>query len=204
MIYCLNTLDPNSLTRIANSVATIYREIRSVEIDVDAAQSELAVVVENLNHLKIRAAALSDGTLRILAMAVILEDKFEGTVAFEEPENGIDPAKLAGLVKILRDIAVDSSMPVAADNPLRNVIFTTHSPSIIQMLKPEEIQWAQPALGARGRCKFLRLVGEPSRQLSWNTVLQTLEPPDTETEQALGKPCMRLGARSNRASGGPS
>ena len=38
VIYRLNTLDPNSLARITNSVATIYREIRSIEIEVDAAE----------------------------------------------------------------------------------------------------------------------------------------------------------------------
>ncbi len=194
-IYRLNTLDPNSLTRIANSVATIYREIRSVKIDVDAAQSELAVVVENLDHLKVRASALSDGTLRILAMAVILEDKFDGTVAFEEPENGIDPAKLAGLVKILRDIAVDSSMPVAADNPLRSVIFTTHSQALIEMLRPQELLWACPIWGQRVECKFVSLVGAPNSRLSWNTLLRTFDRPnlnDQDPTPLIGEQLIQL------------
>ena len=155
-------------------------------------------MVENLDHLKVRATALSDGTLRFLGMAVILEDKFEGTVAFEEPGNGIDPAKLYGLVKILRDTAVDSSMPVAADNPLRSVIFTTHIQALIEMLKPQELLWACPIWGQRTECKFVSLVGAPSSRLSWNTLLHTFDRPNLhEFDPGLiGEQLIRLRKKS--------
>jgi hypothetical protein len=92
------------------------------------------------------ARSLSDGTLRFLALAVLEQDPaFRGTLCLEEPENGIHPARIPAMISLLQDIATDVSDPVSQDNPLRQVIVNTHSPSVVQQVPEETLLVAQPA-----------------------------------------------------------
>jgi len=78
------------------------------------------------------ASALSDGTLRFLALTVMEADPHgRSLLCLEEPENGRHPQRIAAVIELLEDIAVDSSLPVDSDNPLRQVIIDTHSPSVV-------------------------------------------------------------------------
>ena len=60
----------------------------------------------------------------------------------EEPANGIHPANLDAMVELLRDLAVDPDEPPGDDNPFRQIIVNTHSPSFVQLLNPEELLFA--------------------------------------------------------------
>ena len=83
------------------------------------------------NHLALRARvlgvdnwlygrSLSDGTLRYIALVLMLADAQDRAVlCIEEPENGIHPSRVPNLAELLRDYAVDVNAPIAADNPLR-------------------------------------------------------------------------------------
>ncbi len=68
---------------------------------------------------------ISDGTLRLLAFIVAL---YSGAslVAFEEPENRIHPYLLETLVDLARKAPCQ-------------VIITTHSPYLLDHVKPEEV-----------------------------------------------------------------
>ena len=81
------------------------------------------------------ARALSDGTLRFLALSVLESDpKMQGVLCLEEPENGIHPERIRAILELLMDIAVDTQHPVGSDNPLRQVIVNTHSPVVFQQV----------------------------------------------------------------------
>jgi predicted ATPase len=60
----------------------------------------------------------------------------------EEPENGIHPGNLEAVVELLRDLAVDPYEAPGDDNPFRQVIVNTHSPSLVQLLDPAELLFA--------------------------------------------------------------
>ena len=57
-----------------------------------------------------------------------------GLVCFEEPENGIHPRRIPAMLRLLEDIATDTSLAVDEDNPLRQVIINTHSPSVVRQV----------------------------------------------------------------------
>ena len=90
------------------------------------------------------ARALSDGTLRFLGLAVLELDPRSGSViCLEEPENGIHPEKISSILGLLQDIATDVEYPDAEDNPLRQVISNTHSPSVVQQVPEDSLLMAE-------------------------------------------------------------
>ncbi|TMC18494.1 MAG: ATP-binding protein [Chloroflexi bacterium] len=52
-------------------------------------------------------------------------------LCFDEPENAIHPSYLTNIAHLLRGLATDFSDPQWADEPLRQVLVTTHSPTFI-------------------------------------------------------------------------
>jgi len=77
---------------------------------------------------------LSEGTLRLLALCVLLYDsQHKNLLCFEEPENGIHPCRIKSMIDVLKDLTTDFN-----DNSslVRQVIVNTHSPVLIgEMMK---------------------------------------------------------------------
>jgi len=90
------------------------------------------VVLREVGGTELPARALSDGTLRFLALAVVeLDSRGRGLTCMEEPENGIHPERVPAMIRLLQDIAAGVEEPVDEDNPLRQVIVNTHSPAVV-------------------------------------------------------------------------
>lgn len=86
------------------------------------------------------ARSLSDGTLRFLALSIIAEDpSARGVVCMEEPENGIHPAKMEAMNRLLRDLAINPAEEPGESNPLRQVIIATHSPVLVQLQEADDL-----------------------------------------------------------------
>ncbi len=76
------------------------------------------------------ARVLSDGTLRFAAIAAaFFQPDMPRIMAIEETENGIHASRLRLLVELLRNQAAAEQVQVVA---------TTHSPLLLEWLKPEE------------------------------------------------------------------
>lgn len=118
--------------QVANRLAELVRNVRTVAVDQDDQRQLLSVVMTDLNDTEHVAGALSDGILRFLALAV-MEFDTEGPplLGLEEIENGVHPDGIPALLDLLEDFAVDVEEPVDPDNPLRQVIVTTHSPMFV-------------------------------------------------------------------------
>ena len=94
--------------------------------------------------LELPAAALSDGTLRFIALSVLQQDpSVGGLICFEEPENGIHPQRIETILELLNDIAVDPTIPVGEENPLRQVIVNTHSTLVAGGVDEEDLLFAR-------------------------------------------------------------
>ena len=140
-------LDPEPLdtyARVASRLSSLTSVgVRSVSVDTDDTRELITLKLADNNGIELPARSLSEGTLRFLALAVMLEDPDgEGVVCMEEPENGIHPANLEAIVELLRDLAVDPHEPPGDDNQVRQIIVNTHSPALVQLLKPEELLFA--------------------------------------------------------------
>ena len=119
-------------TQIANRLAELIDDVYAVQIDEDKKRELLTLEVLDRNHTPHPARALSDGTLRFLALAVLeLDPEAQGLLCLEEPENGIHPGRIPAMLRLLRDIAVDTGHAIGTDNPLRQVIVNTHSPAVV-------------------------------------------------------------------------
>lgn len=134
--------------QIAAKLSELIDDVYSVKVDRDEQRQTLTLQVTDKNKTSYPARALSDGTLRFLALAVIeLDPTAQGVICLEEPENGIHPTRISAILKLLEAIAVDAAMEVGADNPLRQVIINTHSPSVVGQVADEDLLVAEIKAG---------------------------------------------------------
>jgi predicted ATPase len=80
----------------------------------------------------IPASQVSDGVLLVLAYLTILHlPQPPRMLLVEEPENGIHPKRLQDVMNILRELVGEQSHT--------QVLMTTHSPYVVDLMKPEEV-----------------------------------------------------------------
>jgi predicted ATPase len=182
--------------RVGNRLAQLVDDIRDVEVDLDPAREALTIQVTSRNGAKHSAQALSDGTLRFLALAVLEQQEAPGVYCVEEPENGIHPGRIPALLKLIHGIAMDTQYPIEPGNPLRQVIISTHSPSVVLQVPADSLVMAElwPSHNENGRFKRANFRGlantwrdpEPGRHsLALGTLLNYL---NTEGYRPLPAP----------------
>ncbi len=126
------------LSQVGNRLAQLIDEVHELDVDRDNKRELLTLTVRSRDGNPLAARSLSDGSLRFLALAVLVNDpEFHGLLCLEEPENGIHPGRIPAMLQLLQDIASDSDDPIGPDNPSRQVIINTHSPSVVQQV-PED------------------------------------------------------------------
>lgn len=131
--------------KVANRLSNLIGGVDGVAVDVDESRRLKTLYLVQHGGMRYQARSLSDGTLRFLALSVLAEDpEALGLLALEEPENGIHPSRVPSVLKLLGDIAVDPQYPVGPDNPLRQVIVTTHAPAVVQAIDVNNLLMALP------------------------------------------------------------
>jgi hypothetical protein len=132
--------------RIANRLATLLPEVRRVWIDRDERRELLTLMVEQHSGTEFPARALSDGTLRFLALSVLAEDPTSGSLlCLEEPENGIHPDRVPAMLELLHDLCTEVEDATDEDNPLRQVVVSTHSPGVVSQVADDELVLVEAA-----------------------------------------------------------
>jgi predicted ATPase len=128
------------------SIAQRLRElvpISGIDVEIDEVRQLLTVEAREITGVRLPAASLSDGTLRFLVLSVLVEDsEAEGVLCIEEPENGIHPAKMSEMVRLLTDLAVDTRKKPGLENPFRQVIIASHSPVFVQLQQHDDLLFA--------------------------------------------------------------
>lgn len=129
---------------VGNRLSELIDDVRTVRVDRDEARRLLRFMLTDRSGVDLPASSLSDGTLRFVALAVMERDPLAtGVLCLEEPENGIHPARMEAMIRLLQDMAVDATLPVDDDNPLRQVILSTHSPLVASAVAVDELVFAQ-------------------------------------------------------------
>ncbi len=130
--------------QVASRLSELIDHVYAVGVERDEKRELLTLQLTTLNRISYPAKALSDGTLRFLALAVIeLDPNSQGLICLEEPENGIHPERIPAILRLLKDIAVDVNEPVGIDNPLRQVVINTHSPVVVQQVEDNALLAAE-------------------------------------------------------------
>ncbi|MFC0439162.1 AAA family ATPase [Kutzneria buriramensis] len=141
-----NDDDPDAAyARVADRLSDLAGVgVNEIGVDPDEVREVFTLFLTERSGLRLPARALSEGTLRFLALCVLLEDPtVTGLLCMEEPENGIHPANLSAMVGLVRELAVDTSLPPGDDNPFRQVIVNTHSPTVVQLCSADELLFAE-------------------------------------------------------------
>ena len=119
--------------QVAAWLSELIDEVAAVRIDRDERRELLTLEVVDQSGTVYPARTLSDGALRFLALSVLESDpKATGLICMEEPENSIHPSRIPLILGLLQNMATDVTIPIGSDNPLRQVIVSTHSASVIQ------------------------------------------------------------------------
>lgn len=130
--------------QIANRLSGLIDDVYEVWVDRDEKRELLTLNVTDSGRTPHPARALSDGTLRFLALTVLeLDPETKGLLCLEEPENGIHPERIPAMLRLLQDIAVDTTAPIGGDNPLRQVIVNTHSPAVVAQVPDDTLLVAE-------------------------------------------------------------
>ena len=138
--------DGSVVARVSSRLAELVPVV-SVDVVRDDVRELLTLSVTEAGGQKFAANAISDGTLRFLALSVLAEDpEAKGLICIEEPENGIHPERLPAMAELIRDLTVDVNDPIDSGNIMRQVILATHSPYFLQLQSPNDVLIAQETL----------------------------------------------------------
>ncbi|MEO8953170.1 MAG: AAA family ATPase [Ktedonobacteraceae bacterium] len=124
--------DPWSLNDVSSDLANLVPGILKIEVEKDQARNQYIIKATTQDQSSFSSRVLSDGTLRMLALATLKNDpRYHGVLCFEEPENGVHPFRLKNVAHLLRGLATDFEDNSQVDSPLRQLLVNTHSPAFI-------------------------------------------------------------------------
>ncbi|WP_140853528.1 AAA family ATPase [Myxococcus xanthus] len=148
----------NVYADVANRLSQLVENVRNLSVEVDEKRQLLNIVMTDRHDTEHVASALSDGTLRFLALTVMEADpKSRSLLCLEEPENGMHPLRIPAVIELLSDLAVDVNEPVDDDNPLRQVVINTHSPSVVACVHDDALLVGQAVQVVQGGSEEARL-----------------------------------------------
>lgn len=130
-LYRIKQEDEYNLVAISRQLKTFLPDYTEVDVINDQANKQFVIKLKNESGKEFTSRVLSEGTLRLLALCILLYDnKYQGLLCFEEPENGIHPYRIKSMVELLRLLATD--FEGGDEEPLRQVIVNTHSPVLLK------------------------------------------------------------------------
>ncbi len=127
-LFRIKQIDDYSLIEISRRLNSFLPEFTEVDVYDDKANRQYIIKLKDTNGKEFTSRVLSEGTLRILALCILVYDvKNVGLLCFEEPENGIHPHRLAAMSDLVKSLSTDFNPEV----PFRQVIINTHSPVLV-------------------------------------------------------------------------
>jgi predicted ATPase len=116
---------------ISKQVTELFPTVRT--LGLRALNTGVKVLMVTLvDGTEVLSDKMSEGLLYYLAFAILSELQRPAIYLVEEPENGLHPSRIAYIVRMLRAVAEDPKNPV-------QVIMATHSPLVVNELRPEEV-----------------------------------------------------------------
>jgi len=146
-------------SQLANRLSELIANVREIRVERDERRELLTLMVTAADGTVLPARALSDGTLRFLALAILeLDPQTPGVLCLEEPENGIHPDRIPAMLRLLQDIATDPNEPAEETNSLRQVIVNTHSPSVVMAVPDASLLVAHPEIDLLHGKQFSKVI----------------------------------------------
>lgn len=133
-----------ALANIAADLSSLIAGVVSIDVEEDSVNKKFRIKIKIGGDYPFSSQVVSDGTLRVLALLTMLHDpRHKGLVCFEEPENGIHPARLHALMDILRKMVTPANLREYDQSiPLSQLLVNSHSPVVLSHLKTSEMVFA--------------------------------------------------------------
>ncbi len=129
-IHRLQKSDSSLLKQITRRLNSLLPSITNVDVIDDKVGKQFVVQIKTQDGREFTSRVLSEGTLRLLTLCVFLYDPtHNGLICFEEPENGVHPARMKLTTEMLIDLA--THFDSEEEYGLRQVIVNTHSPILV-------------------------------------------------------------------------
>lgn len=110
--------------------------LAAAQVREGGASREYRIDIASRDGTPFSSRVVSDGTLRVLALITLLHDPLHrGLLLFEEPENGVHPARLKSLIERLAALVTDPAVSdPEVDEPLSQLVMNSHSPVVLSAL----------------------------------------------------------------------
>jgi len=134
----------DSFTRLVNQLRDLFPVVKKVQLKVLSDNTKgLEVVLTS--GVSVRAPFISEGLLFYLGFACVPYLLPTSVLLVEEPENGLHPARIRDVVKVLRRISEQTQ-----------VLIATHSPLVVNELAPEEVTVLTRSEGEGTRARSIK------------------------------------------------
>ncbi|WP_426477718.1 AAA family ATPase [Chryseobacterium sp. CBSDS_008] len=128
-LYRISLNNDFALKEISRKLNKFLPQFIDVKVFDDKENRQFIIKLIDVDKKEYTSRVLSEGTLRILTLCILeYDDHFGSLLCFEEPENGIHPARISTMLDLLADLSTDFF-----DNelPLKQVIVNTHSSVLV-------------------------------------------------------------------------
>lgn len=120
-----------SWDRLLRTLSVIAPHVSNLDSNRLRTGKEFVEFTENVAKRRIESWESSDGTLRALAVLLALEThEADSTVLLEEPERNLHPWAVRAIIEHMREVITERNI---------QIILTTHSPQVLERVKPEEV-----------------------------------------------------------------
>lgn len=124
-LYRLRAEEEKYFEAVRRTLRSLVPGVEDVLVDLDRRRGTLDVQIRQ-DGVLFSSRIISEGTLRVLALAAIAANPWGGSLlAFEEPENGVHPRRLELIAQLLVRLAIERK---------RQLIVTTHSPRFCDVI----------------------------------------------------------------------
>lgn len=133
--------DREAVTELERSLHEAIPTLRGLSTPAsDANNGSLRVIKFTLSGsekppLTIPASQVSDGAMFLTAFLALVHSQPAQVLLIEEPENGLHPARLQGVIELLRKLTTGE-----LGYPPRQIVLTTHSPVLLNCVTPAEVR----------------------------------------------------------------
>ena len=128
-LYRISLNNDFALKEISRKLNKFLPQFVEVKIIDEKENRQFIIKPKKKKKKEYTSRVLSEGTLRILTLCILeYDDNFGSLLCFEEPENGIHPARISTMLNLLADLSTDFS---DSELPLKQVIVNTHSSVLI-------------------------------------------------------------------------